>query len=119
MSYDFLMMKPKGQVHSQHDLGEETLFKQDPKAIVEDLSALLPGVRWSRSNDGGWFGSFDGTDGFYEFRIGPDADYVWTLHTSHGAATRSLVATLYKALGLVAFDGQAMIIITPDGQIPA
>lgn len=119
MSYDFYLMKPKAEIRSQQDLGEENLLKQDQTAIVNALTELFPTLLWSRSDDGGRFGALDGEDTWYEFRIGPVPDHVWVIHTSHKTRTRILIPFLCKALGLIAFDGQAMSIIGPEGERPA
>ena len=61
MSYDFMMMKPRpereSEIESLEDLGEHTLLRQDPAALVEALSSLLPDIAWRREDGGGWFGS--------------------------------------------------------------
>ncbi len=119
MSYDFLMMKPKAEIRSQHDLGEETLLKQESTELVAALSAMFPELAWSQRGDGGWFGSLQGEDTWYEFSIEPTPDYTWSIFTSHKTHRRSLIQPICKALGLIAFDGQAMVIIGPDGARPA
>ena len=118
MSYDFLMMKPKVEFRSQNDLNEETLFKQEPEEIVTGLSAIFPEVVWS-STGGGWSGHLDGNDTWYEFLIDATPDYAWSIRTSHLTRRRSLIQPICAALGLIAFDGQAGIIIGPDGPRPA
>ena len=46
MSYDFMMMKPRpgreSEIESLEDLGEHTLLRQEPAALVEALSSLFP-----------------------------------------------------------------------------
>ena len=111
MSYDFLMMKPTDTIRSPEEVREEVLALQDPKAVIEGLDRLAPQIAWRRTDDGGWFGSLDGEDTWYEFRIGEAPDQVWSVCTSHHAGTRLLIPAICRALGLVAFDGQAGTLI--------
>jgi hypothetical protein len=111
MSYDFVMMKPIAAIESPQDVREEVLALQDPKSIIEGLDRLAPQIAWQRTTDGGWFGSLDGADTWYEFRIGEASDYTWSVCTSHGASTRHLIPVICRALGVVAFDGQAGTLI--------
>src|SRR5689334_7924415 len=106
MTYGFMMFKPKGAVPTIDELGEDTLVLQEPSVVVEGLTALFPDIAWRREDGGGWFGALDGEDSWYEFRIDATPDYDWTIATSHRASTRSLVAVICNALGVVAFDGQ-------------
>jgi hypothetical protein len=122
MSYDFLIMKPRTEIsagvmaiESMDDLGEHTLLRQEPSALVEALSSLFPALAWRREGDGGWFGSVEGDDGRYELRIGAEPDFAWSVCTSHGAQSRNLVAKICDRLGLLAFDGQANVLIWPAG----
>ena len=39
------------------------------------------------------------------------SDHVWSICTSHQAATRQLIPAICRALGVVAFDGQAGTLI--------
>ena len=123
------MMKPRvdrlaadgvwSDIRSSADLGEDTLVKQVPSAIVQGLSELCPTVLWERRDDGGWFGAFDGDDGRYEFVVGPEPDYAWSVLTSRRSPTRHLIQPICRTLGLIAFDGQAMWLIGPEGERPA
>jgi hypothetical protein len=117
MSYDFMMMKPRpgreSEIESLEDLGEHTLLRQDPAALVEALSSLFPDIAWRREVGGGWFGALDGDDSRYEFRIEGAADTSWSIRTSHRAGTRNLVPVICDRLGLLAFDGQANLLIWP------
>jgi hypothetical protein len=119
MSYDFLMMKPKSEIRSAYDLGEDTLLQQDPSTLVHALSTLFPELAWRKEADGGWFGSLQGDDSWYEFRIGVKPDYTWSVCTSHRTNTRKLIPTICNALGVIAFDGQANCLIRPDRQASA
>jgi hypothetical protein len=118
MSYDFLMMKPKAgresEIESLEDFGERTLLRQDPAALVEALSSLFPDIAW-RKEDSGWSGSLRSDDSWHEFRIEEAADYSWSLSTSHRTGTRNLVPVICDTLGLLAFDGQANVLIWPAG----
>ena len=119
MSYDFTMMKPKAglahEIESMEDLGEHTLLRQDSAALVEGLSSLFPKLAWRKEEGGGWFGSLQGDDSWYEFRIEPTADYAWSISSSHRAGTRNLVPIICDTLGVLAFDGQANLLIWPAG----
>jgi len=117
MSYDFIMMKPRAEVmeiETMDDLGEHTLVRQEPSDLVEALSSLFPELAWEKQTDG-WFGSLEGGDSWYEFRIGAEADYAWSVCTSDGAKSRNLVTIICDRLGLLAFDGQANVLIWPAG----
>ena len=117
MSYDFIMMKPRAEVmeiETMDDLGEHTLLPQEPAGLVEALSSMFPELAWETQGDG-WFGSLEGGDTWYEFRIGAEADYAWSVCTSDGAKSRSLVPIICDRLGLLAFDGQANVLIWPAG----
>jgi hypothetical protein len=122
MSYDFIMMRPRAEItagvmdiESMDDLGEDTLLRQEPSALVEALSSLFPDLAWRRETDGGWFGTLEGDDSRYELRIGAEPDYAWSVCTSHGARSRGLVPVICDQLGLLAFDGQANVLIWPAG----
>jgi hypothetical protein len=119
MSYDFLMMKPKVEIRSSEEIGEETLLKPEPADLVAALSAMFLELSWSRSSKGDWFSSLDGEDTWYEFLIDATPDYCWSIRTSHLTRRRSLIQPICKALGLIAFDGQAGLIIGSDGERPA
>jgi len=121
MSYDFMMMKPnperESEIESLEDLGEHTLLRQDPAALVAALSSLFPDIAWRREDGGGWFGSLKGDDSWYEFRIEEASDYSWSIRTSHRAGTRNLVPVICDRLGLLAFDGQANLLIWPAASV--
>lgn len=106
MSYDFMMMKPAGEINSPADLNETTLALQDPQTIVDELTRLYPATKWELRPSGGWFGSLDGTDGWYEFSVYAAADRIWSVATSHRASTRDEIKNICSELGLIAFDGQ-------------
>lgn len=119
MSYDFIMMKPKAevmQIETMDDLGEHTLLPQEPSGLVEALSSLFPELAWEKEADG-WFGSLEGGDSWYEFRIGAEPDYAWSVCTSDGGKSRNLVPIICDRLGLLAFDGQANVLIWPAGHL--
>jgi hypothetical protein len=119
MSYDFTIMKPKAdiaaEIESLEDLGEGTLLRQEPAALVAALSSLFPQLDWRSEADGGWFGSLDGDDTWYEFRIGAEPDYSWSGCTAHQASRRSVVPAICDEMGLLAFDGQLNVLIWPAG----
>ena len=117
MSYDFMMMKPRpgreSEIESLEDLGEHTLLRQDPAALVETLSSLLPEIEWRREDRGGWFGTLKRDDSWYEFRVEATPDTSWSIRTSHRSGPRNLVPVICDTLGLLAFDGQANLLIWP------
>jgi hypothetical protein len=113
VSYDFFMMKPKVTIGAADELSEETLLEQEPSALVAALSALFPELVWRREMKGDWFGSLDGEDTWYEFRIDAKPDLIWSIHTSRLTRTRNLIPRICSALGLVAFDRQTCLLIQP------
>ena len=117
MSYDFMMMKPRegreSEIESLEDLGEHTLLRQDPAALVEALSSLFPEIAWRREEAGGWFGALKDDDSWHEFRIDGAADTSWSIRTSHRAGARNLVPRICDRLGLLAFDSEANLLIWP------
>jgi hypothetical protein len=120
MSYDFLMMRPKAgltdEIESLEDLGERTLLRQEPAELVQALSSLFPQLAWRKEDDGGWFGALTGEESWYEFRIEATPDFSWTVRTSHRAGTRNLIPVICDTLGILAFDGQANLLIWPAGR---
>ena len=120
MSYGFLIFKPKIQINSQHDLSEETVELQHPDHVMRALSELLPSLSWSRIYaDSFWEALTEDDHGRYEFHVGPEIKEAWSINTSHRTTTRSLIPRICKALGVIAFDGQAMKIIDENGERPA
>jgi hypothetical protein len=119
MSYDFTIMMPKAdiatEIESLEDLGERTLLRQNPATLVAALSSLFPQLAWRSEPDGSWFGSLAGDDTWYEFRIGAEPDYSWSICTSHLTSKRSVVPVICDTLGLLAFDGQSNALIWPAG----
>jgi hypothetical protein len=119
MSYDFMMMKPRPgretEIESLEDLGEHTLLKQDPAPLIEALSSLFPDIAWRGDDGGGWFGTLKGDDSWHEFRIEAGADTSWSIRTSHRAGKRNIVPVICDRLGLLAYDGQANLLIWPAG----
>jgi hypothetical protein len=114
MSYDFMMFKPKIRIASPDELGEDSLLKQDPRSVVDDLNKLFQSIVWRRETDGGWFGSLDNEEGWFEFRIGAEPEHAWSIHTSRRMSGRAGIAGICAALKLIAFDGQQNIIIDPQ-----
>jgi len=114
MSYDFLMLKPIGEIGTPGDICEDKLAKQNPAGVAAALGALFPRLQWRREADGGWFGRLDGEDGWYQFRLPSHVDWEWSIQTSRLATTRALIPVICKKLNVIAFDGQAMRIVRAD-----
>src|SRR5262249_54447738 len=119
MSYKFLMMKPAVEMRSGSDFNEKTILQQDPAVVVSALSKLFPNLSGRQESEGRWFGSLEGEDTPYEFRVGAEPERAWSIHTSQQSQTPRLIRPVCEALGLVAFDGQASMIIGPKGEWPA
>jgi hypothetical protein len=118
VSYDFLMFKATVPVNSQDDLSEKTVELQSPDAVKGALAALFPSLSW-RESFGNWWARAEDEDGHYEFQVGVEPSQAWSIHTSHRRSRRDAIANICKALGLVAFDGQAMTLIDERGERPA
>jgi len=97
MSNVCFVMKLKVEIRSAKDLGEDALLRQISSALVEALSALFAELLWQETDDG-WFGSLDGDDTRYEFRIDAEPDYAWSVHTSHRRRTQRLIPVICNAL---------------------
>ena len=112
-----MMMKPRpgreSEIESLEDFGGHTLLRQDPATLVEALSSMFPEIAWRREDNRGWFGSLQNDDSWHEFRIEEAADYAWSICTSHRAGALNLVPIICDTLGLLAFDGQANLLIWP------
>jgi hypothetical protein len=112
-----MMMKPwpgrESEIESLEDLGEHTLLRQEPAALVEELSSLFPEIAWRTEEGGGWFGALKRDDAWYEFRIEAEADTSWSIRTSHRAGRHNLVPAICDTLGLLAFDNEANLLIWP------
>jgi hypothetical protein len=113
MSYDFMMFKVTGAVRSPLDLAEETTEIIGTGAeIQEELTLLYPEIVWTyEPRFQSITGMLDGPDTWYEFRLSEAPDKCFSICTSRLTGTRSLVPEICEALGLVAFDGQANVLI--------
>ena len=109
-----MMFKPRIRISSADELGEDSLLKQDSRSVVDDLNKLFPSIAWRREPDGGWFGALDNEEGWFEFRIGAEPDYAWSIHTSRRMSGGASISRICAALKLIAFDGQQNIIIDPQ-----
>jgi hypothetical protein len=108
MSYDFMMFRPVGEVRSPDDLSEETTAIIGSAAeIREALSRLYPTLGWRDEH----FGSLAAPDGWYEFRLSLDDQKSFSICTSFRADEHRLIPEICRALGLVAFDGQAYVVV--------
>ena len=108
MSYDFLMFKPVGALKAPDDLSEETTAVIGSAAeIRQALSRLYPAIEWRDEV----FGSLDGPDTWYEFRLSQDDGKCFSICTSHLTNQRRLIPEICRELGLVAFDGQTYTLI--------
>ena len=123
MSYDLLMFRPLVDVRSQDDLSEQTVANLDAAEVMNGLSRLLPTLEWSRFGEGESYDHFharyEDADTWYELSVPASSTQHWKIRSSHRAGDRQLIATICRSLGYIAFDGQAMTIIRPDGEIAA
>jgi hypothetical protein len=108
-----MFFKPIGEVRSPDDLADETTsIIGSGGEIKEQLSRLFPAIEWRDDHEHRSIrGSVDGPDTWYEFRLTEEPDKSFTVHTSHLARERRLIAEICRELGLVAFDGQACALI--------
>jgi hypothetical protein len=113
LSYDFLMFKVTDAVGSPDDLADETTeIIGTGAAIRAQLSQLYPAITWTRiEQTRSIFGALDGPGAWYEFSLDEAAAKTFSIHTSHHMDERSLIPEICRALGLVAFDGQAYALI--------
>jgi len=120
MSYDFLMFRPCVKIFSQNDLSKDTVELQDPQVVMHGLSSLFPSLSWQQWRaDSFWEAQVESDGLWYEFHVGPGRDAAWSIKTSHRATNRPLVQRICRELGVIAFDGQAMLIIDENGARPA
>jgi len=120
MSYDFLMLKTSVPIDSQHDLSEDIVLVQAPEKVMAELSRLLPGLSWGKCFGGFfWEALTEDEEGQYELHVPLEPSQSWSIRTSHRRGRRDLVARICKSLGVVAFDGQAMLLIDERGERPA
>ncbi|MGH7091917.1 MAG: hypothetical protein ACREFB_00095 [Stellaceae bacterium] len=113
MSYRFMMFRASGAVRTPNDLSEDTTdFHQPGNELQDALARLYPRTQWHRSDEQRLiFGSLDGEDGWYEFVLYQDPSKSFSINTSPDAETRRLIPEICTALGLVAFDSQAYVLI--------
>jgi hypothetical protein len=114
MSYDYMMLKPVGVLRTPDEIGPDRVDSQDPGQVVAELDRLFAAIAWSREADGGWFGTVTVDGDRFEFRVSGAVTVAWSVFTSHRADRRRIATTVGRictALGVVAFDGQAMVLI--------
>lgn len=115
MSYDFLMFKPNVRITSQADLSESTVDLQSPDVVMSALGQLFPSLRWNKSGRA-WWAQVEDNDGYYEFQVSAEPSQAWSIHTSHRSSKHDAISLVCGALGLIAFDGQAMKLIDERGE---
>lgn len=115
MSYDFIMMRPRAKIRAAADLDESALAMQAPEDILSALSQWLAEIVWRQDADGGRFGSLIYDGDRYEFRLPPEPDLIWQIHTSYRAGSRSLIDEICRRMELIAFDGQQNTLIGASG----
>jgi hypothetical protein len=115
MSYDFLMFKAKVVVNSQADLSDSTVDVQTPDVVMSALAKLFPTLHWKKSRRA-WWAKVEDDDGYYEFQVSAEPSQAWNIHASHGTSTGDAIPRICKALGLVAFDAEAMKLIDEHGE---
>ncbi|TFZ08367.1 hypothetical protein [Ramlibacter humi] len=120
MSYDFLVFKPTVEVRSMADLSEEAMAPQQAAEVMAALSRLYPLLQWRDTSVPGappHFGAqYEDGETWYEFSVESPSSLAWSIRTSHRATQRAVVAQICRTLGCLAFDGQAMTMIGPDGK---
>jgi hypothetical protein len=114
MSYDFMMLSPRGDLRSMADIVPSNLEPQNGAAIKAELSTLFPAIAWEDKGDRGWLGRLTVDGEPYEFRVQAGDDECWNINTPEENWDTPLIAKICKALLVVAFDGQALELI--DGQ---
>lgn len=119
MSYDFMMFKPRATLRSMADIQPANLSPQSGEAVKTGLTALFPAIVWEEKGDRGWLGRLAVDGNPYEFRIHAGDDECWTINTSEDNQQTAAIAQICEALGVIAFDGQEMVIIDDQGSRPA
>jgi hypothetical protein len=115
MNYDFLMFKANTAVNSPADLSDSTVDFQSPDIVMSTLTKLFPTLRWNKSGRA-WWAQVEDDDGSYEFQVSTEPSQAWSIHASHRSSKRGAIPVICRALGLVAFDGQAMKLIDERGE---
>lgn len=108
-------------VHSMADLSEEAMAPQPAREVMAALSRLYPSLKWEDTSVPGTpphFGAkYEDGETWYEFSVESPSSLAWSIRSSHRATQRAVVAEICRALGCLAFDGQAMVMTGPDGQV--
>jgi len=113
VSYDCMMFKVTEAVRSPDDLAEETTgIIGTGSEIQEELTLLYPETVWTHEpRFNSITGMLHGPDTWYEFWLTEAPNKSFSIRTSRLTGTRSLIPQICRALGLVAFDGQACTLI--------
>jgi len=112
------MFKPKIPVHSQDDISDKTIAEQNPKEIIDVITSIFPSAKWDEYKEG-WGTTIEDEYTWYEIGISIKEPLCWSIRTSHYTDRRPLISEICKKLDVIAFDGQAMVIISKEGEIPA
>ena len=106
MSYDFLFFKLCKDIESINDVDENSTtvigHGQDIKA---QLTELFPSISWKLSN-GHWWGTYQGSDTWYEFSVDDKETNYFSVKTSLRATTRAEITKVCTAIGVIAVDTQ-------------
>jgi len=117
MGYGFLMFKVKDSVKQHQDLSEETTEVIGTiEQIQRLLTQLFPETKWHQSPDtSAVHGYLLGPDTRYEFNLFDEKGKCFGVKTSHRTDSRVLIPEICAKLGLVAFDGQACVLVRGTG----
>ncbi len=119
MSYDFMMFKPRHPIASMSDIEPKNLALQNGETVKAKLTALYPAIEWEDKGDRGWLGRMTVEGEPYEFRLPAGDDECWSINTPEENLDTPLIEKVCQALQLLAFDGQALVLIDSSGRKPA
>ena len=92
-----------------------TIQRDEPIAVITlNRPDVLNAINASMLHElAGTLTALKGDDSWHEFRIEAAADTSWSVRTSHRAGTRNIVPVICDTLGLLAYDGEANLLIWP------
>lgn len=114
-----MMFKPRRTINAMSEIEPANLCLQGGDGVRAELTGLFPGIEWEYKGDRGWLGRLTADGTWYEFRVPAGEDECWTIATSHDNDEPELISKICAAMRLLAFDGQALVLIDPGGRRPA